>query len=300
MKPYIALGLIALAGCSGNAPPSPPGPPPPPPGVAINPIDYLAQNVCNDGSIPAPNCLDGSTPGEATTTSTLTQRRGDWGPNDTPYAFSDGVQGAGYALTTWAFGGDTSFVQSHGDGGEIYAANGGNWVITSTQDGGTPQMQYFVGGTGWIVSPLQVVTCDQGWTTVTATLNISLGAPTPPPSLNQATTRSCLFPGMQFPAIANGQHITLTADTLISEHYGSGGDPSTATSLERSWFAKGYGRIGWAAWVVGAPPVDPSRYPSGGLPLNNQTMPNAVMGDVRVFTNFVTVAPFNVSNFGWP
>lgn len=302
------LCLFFLAGCShggGNSNNPQPTPPPvqqPSQTVTVNPLDYIAQSICGDGSIPTPSCPDGSSPAQASTTSVMTQRRGDWGPNDSPYSMQDSTLGAGYALTTWMFSGDTQFVAAHGDGGEVYAVNNGNLVATQTQDGGTPQMQYFVGGTGWVYFPLTVGVCSSGWTQLIATLNISLGAPTPPNGLNTAPTRACLYPNMPFPAIVNGQHVTLTADTIITEHYsgGPGIDVASSTALERDWFAKGYGRIGWAAWNVGAQPVDPVRYPAGGMPMNDQTMGGAVMNDVRIWTNIVKVAPFRVADFGWP
>jgi hypothetical protein len=260
---------------------------------------------------------------QATLDTPLTQRRGDWGPGDQPYAFFDSVRDpTGVGMTLWGFTGDAVQNPVQGDGGEVYDIQNGTLVITKTQDGGTLSCpgggqtnastgcpggatpgnltQYFVGGTGWVVSPQNIILCSNGWTQLIATLNISLGAPTPPSGLNQAPTQVCLYQAMPFPAILKGQHTTLTADTIISEHYSGGGDVQSSTALERSYFAKGYGRIAWAAWTVGGSPVDPSRYPSGGLPLNVSTMPGAVMSDVRLTTNVIPVPAWTPRSFGWP
>lgn len=218
-----ALLAGALAGCGGGSPSS----------IGVNltaggqaiipaapaipdPLDYLAPDVTPDQPVAA--------------------FRFDIGHYQASYAqrLPDGS-----AILDWSYVPFGPFVAANGDGGERYIVEGDTVRIDSTQDGGTPGVQYFTGaacgGTGWIAF---LTNADSSWRALVARLGDR-------PDPSQCSTGSSAFTRYRrvmvtFPKLG-------ALDTIISEHY-SGADMASAPAMERSFFAKGYGRVAWQAW----------------------------------------------------
>jgi hypothetical protein len=130
--------LFGLAGCIG---PSGPPAPPPPGAQTINPMEYLIESRNPDGNTSTP----------LHQADRLTYRRQDFGGFQDEDAF---LLPDGSAILTWSYPPFGPFDARNGDGGERYIIDGHTVRIDSTQDGGTPGVQYFTGavcgGTGWV------------------------------------------------------------------------------------------------------------------------------------------------------
>ncbi len=137
-------------------------------------------------------------------------------------------------ITTWSYPPFEEFKPNTKDGGEQYEIEGHDVIIECTLDEGHPYVQWFVGD-GWFVFSDDVT--DQ-WKSRLVRL---AGHPDPlaEPPLNPAFTRYKRAT-ITFPSIGS-------VDTIISEHY-AGESIEKAYTMERFFFAKGYGRVCWQAW----------------------------------------------------
>lgn len=257
--------LFGLAGCSG---PSGPPAPPPPGAQTINPMEYLIESRNPDGNTSTP----------LHQADRLTYRRQDFGGFQDEDAF---LLRDGSAILTWSYPPFGPFDARHGDGGERYIIDGHTVRIDSTQDGGKPGVQYFTGaacgGTGWVAFRDDA---DASWKQLTASLsnrpNPSACA-TRASSLTRYTRQTVNFPKLG------------ALPTVIGEHYNTG-DLNSASALERSFWAKGWGRLVWQAFRKPAPhnvdPNLPKRCPDFGY----NSLPGWTLVDCRVAVNVVPAA----------
>jgi hypothetical protein len=281
----------ALVGCSNAAPA-------PGPATIPDPTEYLVQLRCPDGvlEIAEPNC-PGAAPQRAS--DPMTMRRHDW-PAPRGYVAQDAVLGADGPETLWSFDPFGPFVAAHGDGGEAYAIDGHTVRISVTQDGGKPGLQGFYGarcgGTGWIAFRDDAPTGR--WASLVAHLSDE-----PVPSLcfalSAALTRYRLE-DVAAPWIVGGGRRSLVRPTVIAEHYDRA-SLAASRNMERSFFAKGAGRIIWEAWTTGKPA---GAYLATRCPGTAWSTPPAagwVLSDCRYATNLVAgEGAMSGARFGWP
>lgn len=129
MKPYIALGLIILAGCGEGSTP------PPPYAVTItDPMNYFGTIQASDP---------------------WTTERFDIGHYQAVQTF---ITGSNTATTIWSYPPFGKFNVANGDGGETYVLQGDTAYATSTQDGSQPGVitQF---GTNWPVFDIYPPQC---------------------------------------------------------------------------------------------------------------------------------------------
>ncbi len=265
--------------------------------TVLRPFDFISGHVLPGGALP----IFYGTPRRLTSTEPLPYRRGDYGnPNDPDgvYQIVDAVMlGEGYAVLNWSFsrqnGGPLTFTPARGDGGELYRGGGSVARIVATQDGGTPGVQYFCGGTQWTVFAAQAP--SGSWTSQIARLNIS-SSPDPatcPQPLNSAYTR---WRVETLPILfrINGVFQTILTDCVISEHYDNT-DPSTAGHVEQALYGRYWGRLGWFAYSL-----DPTINLGARLPQLPWPAPAGFnLQDARLNTNILPAAS-SQSTFGWP
>lgn len=290
-----ALAALAL-GCGSSAPAPAP--------VVVAPAVPLATPAAPTIANPLAFLVQQDEAGALTKASeVLPLRRHDW-PAPLGYQISDSVlsDDGTHVIQTFSFPPFGPFVQPHGDGGQVAVVGADGLVrFTQTQDGGTPAMQYFVGqncpgGTGWIVFGTDAPTGS--WKGLVATL-ADTGDPTQCPGLSTAYTQYRLEQ-VTLPFIIGGTVQTLTLPTVISEHY-SGASLASATALERSYFAQGYGLVRWEAWTPNPPTVDLSeRCPAASTPaFSVAPLPGWQMDDCRMWTNLVPDGAMSVDLFNW-
>lgn len=241
--------------------------------TSLNPLDFLVQKG------PA---------GDARSDELLTQRRHDW-PLPVGYEVSDSVLlPDGRVLQTFSMAPWGPFSAANGDGGQIAEIGADGYVrFTQTRDGGTPHMQYFVGGTGWIVFGQDAVRGQ--WKELVAELSNS-ASPNQQTALSLAYTRYRLET-IPFKFAIDGAVQTIALPAIISEHY-SGETIAKATALERSYFALGWGLVRWEAWSKSASNVNldaEGRY--FPVDFSGPPAPGWLLDDVRTYTNIVTVPP---------
>jgi hypothetical protein len=264
-----------------------------------DPMSFLVQTRCEHGGAPW-NCDD---PVMQKASDVVRYRRHDW-PPPTGYQISDSVlsNDGSQVISTFSFPPFGPFNAAHGDGGEIYVFDGTTVRITATQDGGTPGMQYFVGprcgGDGWVVFRTDAPTGS--WRSLVARLR-DVSDPNSCPKLVEAFTQYRLEQ-ITFPFIRVNESRSVTAPTIISEHYG-GRSIARASSMERFFLLQGWGKVRWEAWTtnhsIRPPPDLPQRCPS----LQFSTPPTASwqMVDCRMWTNVQPVkGGWSVDQFGWP
>lgn len=189
----------------------------------------------------------------------------------------------------WDFAPFGTYEPERGDGFQIAEIGADGWVrFTSTLDGGTPWVQYFVGqrcgGTGWLVFGIDAPTGS--WREVVARLNIAQDPASCPSSLNEALTRYRLET-VTYPFAVAGVRSTRTIPTVISEHY----DQRTigkAGALERSYLGQGYGLLRWEAWGRAQPNI--TDLPERCSPVSYSEPPAQgwVLRDCRTYTNEVS------------
>jgi hypothetical protein len=290
----VALSVLALADCGGRADPVPA------PGQATIPdlTAYLVQDRCPDGKLEVaePMC-PGRAPQRAA--DPMLMRRFDW-PPPAGYVAQDAIMGPDGPETLWSFAPATRFTPARGDGGEIYRVADRTVRIIATQDGGKPYLQGFYGagcrGTGWVAFRDDAPTGR--WSSLVATLS-DRRVPSPCAAWSAALTRYRLE-AVAAPWIVGGAGRPITRPTVIAEHY----DHATladSKSMERSFFAKGIGRIIWEAWTTGAPASRDLAARCPGTAWSDPPAPGWRLSDCRYATNLVaTDGSVTGASFGWP
>lgn len=281
----VALGAMAAAAPAAAAVTVP------------DPIAYLVQLRCPDGR------LQVAEPGCAARPQTaddpmLTSRR-DW-PAPAGYMAQDAVIGPDGPETLWDFTPFGRFEARKGDGGEVYVVAGGVVRIALTQDGGTPYLQGFFGagcgGTGWIAFRDDAPTGR--WASVVARLSGGR-FPGPCAAWNVALTRYRLET-VTAPWIIGGRRTDVALPTIIAEHY-DGGSIASSGAMERSFFARGVGRIIWEAWTRGEPASHDIDVRCPGTAWSTPPAPGWRLSDCRYATNLVAAdGSMSGTRFGWP
>ena len=292
VKPLVGAALaLALGGCGRAAPALGPT-------TIADPTAFLVQMRCPDGrlEVAEPGCAGAAAQTEA---DPMRMRRRDWPPPD-GYVAQDAILGADGPETIWSTPPFGPFVAAHGDGGEIYAVEGGTVRIVATQDGGKPYLQGFYGarcgGTGWTLFRSDAPTGR--WASLVARLS-DLRVGSPCFAWSSALTRYRLE-AVSAPWIVDRQRREIVRPTVIAEHYDRG-SIAAATSMERSLFAKGVGRIVWEAWSRRAAPAAELAARCPGTAWSTPPAPGWRLVDCRYATN-TTAADGMMSGaaFGWP
>jgi len=263
-----------------------------------DPAAFLAQLRCPDGrlEVAEPRCANAA---PQTAADPMRMRRRDWPPPE-GYIAQDAILGPGGPETIWANPPFGRAVTARGDGGEIYAVEGGTVRVVATQDGGKPYLQGFYGahcgGTGWIVFRADAPTGR--WASLVAHLS-GERVPSMCFAWSAAFTRYRLEQ-VAAPWVVGGVRRDIVRPTIISEHYDRA-SIEAATAMERSLFAKGVGRIVWESWSRrAAPSVDlAARCP--GAAWSTPPGPGWRLVDCRYATNLVTAdGSMTGAAFGWP
>lgn len=202
------------------------------------------------------------------------------------------------------------FNAQNGDGGQLVVIDNTNGddqarsVITATQDGGTQGVQYLngwqcSGGQGWINTDLSNGMSGNSWTGQTDLLN---DKPNPSDCSNLGQAFDVwTFVMPTYPFTVYGKYETRSILTIVSDHY-DGPTPQQSQHVERSFFARGYGRLFWAAYArpnIGAA-VSPDM--AQRCPMNDGGAPGGfVKTDCRLTTQIIA-APvgWTGDDFSWP
>lgn len=290
----IALILISGGACAQPAPA---------PSAATIPdmSVFLAQTRCADGAleITKPNCA-GAAPQRAK--DPMRTRRHDW-PAPDGYQVTDSFESddGSYFETTFGFAPFDRFNAQNGDGGEIYVIDGPTVRISATADGGQVGVnQGFYGaacgGTGWILFRNDAPTGH--WAEVVAHLK---GRPIPSPCVakSNAYTRYRLEQ-VAIPFIIDGAPTSLTLPTVISEHFNAA-TLGRASALERTFMAKGVGRVIWEAWTKKPPTVGDLAQRCPGTEWSTPPADGWYLDDCRYATNLVSAdGSLTGDLYGWP
>jgi hypothetical protein len=183
MRREIALVLLLLVGgCSGHQPQ-----PPAPTGTAVDPLSFLVQYRCPDGSAPTA-C---ASPVRQLSTDPVFYSKRDWpGPWDGVFGDSVLLPG-GQSLDPFYVGAYGHAFTPPNDGGDLYGVVGSNAVVLKTRDGSLKQDLYFVGadcgGTGWLLFPSTVPTGS--WYGYVARIGQSTDRRAPPTRPSATPTR---------------------------------------------------------------------------------------------------------------
>jgi len=255
-----------------------------------DPARWLVQGHCIDGSAPH-HCRS---PAPQKITDPIFYSRHDWPPP------------AGYSFSHSTIGSDSDLVQNFrfadgGFGGQALYIRGGTVIAYKTQDAGKTNTYYFTGpscgGTGWIMFDVDVA---KVWGERLATLGRS-DDPASCGTNYPAWTRT-RRDDIAFPFTENGEPLSMTIDTIVSEHYDDR-DPIAARLMERFYYGYDWGWLRWERWEkTGVPPSDlPQRcpevplrgYPSGGGD-------GWRMIDCRMWTNILPEDGERTSQIGWP
>lgn len=264
----------------------------------IDPLAYLVQHRCADGSEPW-SCAD---PQPQMLATVATWRKRDWPPPAGYQVEDSALRPDGAVVTTFSYPPFGRFVAAHGDGGEVYRIDGGAAVITETRDGGTPHDQFFVGrncgGTGWL---LFRTATESG----SAVARLSDRAdPASCATGSSAFTKWRMVPLSYLFVLPDGSRRKETISTIVSDHFASA-SPARARSEERFLLTKYWGRLGWQHWSSpgSVPPVDlshrcaPSFAPLSATP----PAPGWVLTDCRIYTVLSPAPPgWSVAKYGWP
>jgi hypothetical protein len=291
LRLLLTLAATALAGCGRAAAP-----------IGARTISdataYLVQLRCPDGALEVaePNC-PGAAPQRAA--DAMRMRRRDW-PAPDGYVAQDAILGDHGPEILWSFAPFGRFVAAHGDGGEVYVAAGQTVRVALTQDGGKPYLQGFYGarcgGTGWVAFRTDAPTGR--WASLVARLS-DRRAPSFCLGVSAAFTRYRLEP-VAAPWVVGGAVRTITLPTVIAEHY----DRATiaeARNMERSFFAKGVGRIIWEAWTTGKAAGAGLAARCPGTAWSTPPAAGWVLNDCRYATNLVAAdGRMSGAAFGWP
>ena len=255
-----------------------------------DPARWLVEGRCADGS-PSHHCRS---PAPQKITDPVFYSRHDWPPP------------GGYSFSHSTIGSDSDFIQNFrfadgGFGGQALYIRGGTVVAYKTQDAGKTNTYYFTGpncgGTGWIMFDVDVA---KAWGERLATLGRS-DDPSSCGTNYPAWTRT-RRDDIAFPFIESGQPLSMTIDTIVSEHYDDRA-PIAARLMERFYYGYDWGWLRWERWEKkGVPPSDLPRrcpevplsgYPSGGGD-------GWRMKDCRMWTNIHSEDGERTSQIGWP
>jgi len=291
MRLPITLAALSLAGCSRADTPLGSR-------TIADPQAFLVQLRCPDGrlEVAEPNC-PGAAPQRAS--DPMLMRRRDWPASD-GYVAQDAILGAYGPETLWSFSPSGGFVAAHGDGGEVYVVDGATVRIALTQDGGKPYLQGFYGahcgGTGWVAFRTDAPTGR--WAGLVAHLS-DRRTPSFCLAFSSAFTRYRLE-NVAAPWIVDGAVRTITQLTVIAEHYDRA-SIAEAHNMERSFFAKGAGRIIWEAWTTGKPTGSGLAARCPGTAWSTPPAAGWVLSDCRYATNLVAAdGQMSGAAFGWP
>jgi hypothetical protein len=179
-----------------------------------DPMAYLAQSKKPDGNVSTP--LSG--------TDGMVYRRFDFGHVQAEDSF---LTGPTTAITAWSYSPWGEFVDSNGDGGEVYSLQGNIVHITSTKHLGVPTTPI-----SWVALRTDTIDCSQGWTSYSV--------------LERGCKATVSYPNIG------------PIDTIISEHLNP-----VERFVERIFLGRGWGRLAWQTFrATGAPA--PDRCPSFG------------------------------------
>jgi len=291
MMLLLFMTAASLTGCGRAATPIGPQTMP-------DPIDYLVQLRCPDGrlEVAEPDCPRAA-PQRAS--DQMKMRRRDW-PAPNGYVAQDAILGASGPETLWSFAPFGRFEAARGDGGEVYVVDGQTVRIALTQDGGKPYLQGFYGahcgGTGWIAFRADAPTGR--WASLVAQLSDGR-VPSLCLAFSSAFTRYRLET-LAAPWIIDGAVRPITLPTVIAEHYDRGAI-AEAHNMERSFFAKGVGRVIWEAWTTGKPTGAGLAARCPGTTWSTPPGAGWVLSDCRYATNLVAAdGSQSGATFGWP
>jgi hypothetical protein len=280
----IAAALAPLAAAAG-------------PVTVPDPLAYLVQQRCPDGQL---QVTETACPGRPETAADpMRVSRHDW-PPPAGHMAQDAILGLDGPETLWDFAPFGRFEARKGDGGEVYAVAGDTVRIALTQDGGTPYLQGFhgagCGGSGWIVFRTDAPTGR--WASLVARL--SGGRARAPCAAGDSAFTRYRLETVSAPWIVGGQRTEIALPTIISEHY----DRATlaaSRNMERSFFARGVGRIIWEAWTRGAPASADTAVRCPGTAWSTPPADGWRLSDCRYATNLVvTDGTMSSERFGWP
>ena len=206
-----------------------------------------------------------------------------------------------YFESIFSFAPFDRFVATNGDGGEIYVTDGSTVRIAVTEDGGQlGVVQGFYGaacgGTGWVLFRNDAPTGR--WAEIVARLK---GEPVGHPCLAKslAYTRYRLEP-VPIPFIIEGRPTILTLPTIISEHFNAA-NVARASAMERTFMAKGGGRVIWESWTKRPPSVRDLSNRCPGTAWSVAPAPGWYLGDCRYSTNLVSAdGRLTGDLYGWP
>ncbi len=156
-----------------------------------------------------------------------------------------------YVLQTFSAPPFKQFVPTKGDGGQLLYYNGQFATGIETRDGGTSKNQYFAPAgcpvNGWLFFNTDYVPQGQ-WGSAKATL-VNVPEPTGNcPSPSTAYTRWRLELVSMF-FLFNGKPSWQEVWVIVSEHY-AGPSIGESQTMERDFFAYGYGWIRWEGWTT--------------------------------------------------
>ncbi len=295
------VGLILL--CVTAAGPSCAGPPDPAPGPRTIPdvTAFLDSSRCPDGALAVveTTCV-GAAPQRAR--DPMLMRRHDW-PAPDGYQVSDAFEAddGSYFVTTFAYPPFAAFDASHGDGGEIYVTDGVTVRIAATEDGSQMDVvQGFYGaacgGTGWVMFRNDAPTGR--WADLVARLKSQTIVSSCKAS-RSAYTRYRLET-VTLPFIINGVRTDLALPTVISERFNAG-DIDSARAMERSFMAKGVGRVIWEAWTRRPPAGGDLDIRCPGTTWSTPPGPGWRLSDCRTSTQITTAdGSLTGDKYGWP
>lgn len=262
-----------------------------------DPVAYLVQQRCPDGGLQVtePACQARA----QTAADPILVSRHDW-PAPVGYMAQDAMLGPDGPETLWDFAPFGRFDAHNGDGGEVYVLTGDTVRIALTQDGGTPYLQGFhgagCGGTGWVVFRDDAPTGR--WASLVARLGG--GRASGPCATGASALTRYRLERVSAPWIVSGRRIDIALPTVISEHYDRGA-LAASRAMERSFFARGVGRIIWEAWTRAAPASHDTDLRCPGTAWSTPPAPGWRLSDCRYATNLVaTDGSMSGERFGWP
>lgn len=266
------LAFLALAGAALAQP------------ITIdNPGLYLAQARCPGGGLPylgCPNCLAAE---PQLDTHEMFWRRTDIGI----YQISDAVMSPsrGQWLHTWSYWPWRLFDKGKGDGGHTIVWQEGVARITATEDFSTSGLM-----------PLPTWGLFDQWTPQGEWRWIDPN--------DRARRETVTFPASGSPGFWPATWTSITADTIVSEHYDL---PGMGGKLERIYLAAGLGMTYWQAYVPPGTPIPETsqawRCPVEGIAFAGPPPehPDWVLYDCRLWTHFVGWDGWaSVRRWGWP